>query len=107
MVSGNFQIGQVSTLLTSPLVIKVTDGVGTQVQGVTVGFIVSSEPAMLSGAGVTVNSMATNVNGATSSYLYLGTKTGVYTVVAFSASLAGNPTAFFSHRSDRACDTIA
>jgi hypothetical protein len=94
MVSGNFQIGQVSTLLTSPLVVKVTDGVGTPVQGVAVGFVLSSEPGILSGAAVTVSSMATDVNGLASTYFYLGTKTGVYSVVAYSAPLQGSPTTF-------------
>jgi len=88
-VSGNNQTGSVGQALPNPFVVKVTDGSGNPVAGVTVIFQVTA-----GGGTLSATSVSTNSSGTASSTLTLGVSGGLNTVTASSATLAGSPIAF-------------
>jgi len=88
-VSGDNQVGAVSTVLANPLVVKVTDILGNGVVGVEVTF------SKLSGTGtLTPATATTNSDGLASSNFTLGDTTGVSTISVTAMGLTGSPVAF-------------
>ena len=94
LTSGNNQTGTISTALSDPFVVTVTDGGGNPVQGVDVTFAIASVPTGATGQGLSVSGTTTDVNGQASTVLTLGDKVGAYTVTASSAGLTGSPVTF-------------
>lgn len=93
IVSGNGQNAAINSVL-SPFVVKVTDGGGNPVGGVTVAFAITTHPASDSGQALTTTSTVTGPDGQASTTLRLGNKVGGYTVNATSVGLAGSPLSF-------------
>jgi hypothetical protein len=87
IISGNFQNGTVSTTLSNPFVIKVTNQTGTAASGVLVYFSSSYVPSGSYGYSLSSVSALTNSTGQASTYFTLGNKTGNYLI---SASVAGS-----------------
>ena len=86
LASGNGQSGTAGQPLSSPFVVKVTDGSGNPVAGTTVTFTVT-------GGGGTIypGAASTNSQGLASATLTLGPAAGTNTVVAASGTLTGSP----------------
>lgn len=82
VVSGSGQSAGAGQALTNPLVVRVLDQNGDQLQGTTVNFSVSPSDGTLSAA-----SAVTGANGRASVNLTLGTTVGTYTVTATVGSL--------------------
>lgn len=89
LVSGNYQAGTVGTALNAPFTVKVTDGSGSAVSGVTVAFAVTAGGGSLSSALVSTSS-----SGLASTTLTLGSFAGVNTVTVTAGTLAGSPLTF-------------
>src|SRR5262249_7119144 len=88
VVSGGGQSGVVGTVFPNPLVVKVTDGFGNPVPGVTVTF---AGPA--SGAGPTLPGGATattDASGRASVAVGAGTMSGSYAVTASAPGVSGS-----------------
>jgi hypothetical protein len=92
--SGNAQTETISTPLTQPFVVTITDSLGAPVAGVAVNFTVVGSPLGASGQNLSVSSTTTDLNGQASTVLTLGSKVGTYSVTATSAGLIGSPVGF-------------
>ena len=88
-VSGNNQTGNVSQLLTFPLVAVVTNADGIPVAGVAVDFAVTAGGGTLSGTQSTTDSQ-----GVAFTSLTLGPIPGIDTVTATASGLTGSPLTF-------------
>ncbi len=90
-VSGDGQTGTVGTQLPDPLVVKIVDGVGDPVEGITVDFNVTAGGGHLDN-GQQHYAVDTDVNGEARVFLTLGTAAGdSNNVVQATASLNGEP----------------
>ena len=87
LLSGDPQNGPIGTTLSQPLVVRVTDGFGNPIPGVTVQWSVTG------GGSVSAASTQTDAAGETSVQRTLGTTAGTQTTLA-SADLAGSPVTF-------------
>ncbi len=89
-VSGNNQSTPTGTLLTSSLVVQVTDRFGNAVAGHTINFAVTS-----GGGSVSPTSAATDANGEAATQWTLGAAAGTQTAQATAAGVTmGSPAAF-------------
>lgn len=89
-VSGDLQTGPAGTSLGAPLVVKVTDALGSPVQGVTIAWSVTG------GGSLSSTSTQTDANGQASVIRTLGSTVGQQTTLATAGKLAGSP-AIFTH----------
>jgi hypothetical protein len=89
-VSGDLQTGPAGTALGAPLMVKVTDAVGSPVQGVTITWSVTG------GGSLSLTSTPTDPSGQASVTRMLGSTVGQQTTLATSGKLAGSP-AIFTH----------
>jgi hypothetical protein len=94
LTSGNNQNGFRQTLLSSPLVVMVTDSFGNPVSGTSVTFAIATVPAGATGQSLSTTSTATAANGQASTIVTLGSAAGTYTVTATSGTLNGSPMTF-------------
>ncbi|RPH37662.1 hypothetical protein EHM92_02085, partial [bacterium] len=92
--SGNGQTDTVSTSLSQPFVVTITDSLGTPVSGVAVNFALTGAPSGAAGQSLSITAMNTDLNGRASTLLTLGSKVGLYSVSASSDGLVGNPIGF-------------
>lgn len=88
ILSGNNQIGTVSTQLPDALLIRVSDSFGNPVSGHDVTFAIDQVPVGASGQSLSVANAVTDAAGEASTLLTLGNRTGTYTVNA-NAGAAG------------------
>jgi len=86
LVSGGNQIASPSTQLPQPIVVKVTDALGTAVAGFPVTFAVTA-----GGGSVGTPSTTTNASGQASTTWTLGAATGTQTITATASGLTGSP----------------
>jgi len=86
LVSGGNQVASPSTLLPQPVVVKVTDALGTAVAGFPVTFAVTA-----GGGSVGTPSTTTNASGQASTTWTLGAATGTQTITATASGLTGSP----------------
>jgi len=89
--SGDAQSGAINTALPNPIIVIVTDAAGNPVAGTGLTFVFASFPSGATGQSINSIGGTSDVNGQVSVLLTLGSKTGVYSVVAFSGSLVGSP----------------
>lgn len=89
LVSGDSQTGPAGTALPDPLVVKVTDGFGNPVAGVTVAW------AAVGGGSVSASETTTDAAGSTSVTRTLGPAAGPQSTTATSGGLAGSPLTFY------------
>jgi hypothetical protein len=94
LTSGNSQSAAISTALTNPFVVTVTDAGGNPVSGVSVSWSITGTPTGATGQALSSTSTTTDVNGQASTTLTLGNKVGTYTVQASSTGLTGSPISF-------------
>ncbi|HTY36806.1 MAG TPA: Ig-like domain-containing protein [Bacteroidota bacterium] len=87
MPSGNLMSGEVATMLVAPFVVAVTDSYGNPVSGVSVRFTSTGAPSGATGQYPLDTTIVTDAQGQASSRFTLGTKVGVYTIVAAAGSL--------------------
>ena len=100
VISGNGQVGLVGTLLSQPLVVKVTNSSGTTISGIAVTFTVVSGAAT-----VTPSTATTDATGQAKANVTLGSTAGT---VSISASVVGtNLTASFVVTAGTSTQTIA
>ena len=88
LVSSPSSSASVGTATASPVVVKVTDGLGNPVPGTTVAF---AAPA---GASISPASAATGADGTASATPTVGTTAGPFTFTATVSGLAGSPLGF-------------
>jgi hypothetical protein len=88
-VSGNGQTGTAGQVLASPFTVKVADGSGNGVSGVTVTFTVTA-----GGGSLSQTSVSTNSQGLASSTLTLGSVPGTNTVSVSAPTTSGSPVIF-------------
>jgi hypothetical protein len=86
LVSGGNQNASPSTQLPQPVVVKVTDALGTAVNGFAVSFAVAT-----GGGSVGTPSTTTNASGLASTTWTLGALVGTQTMTATASGLAGSP----------------
>jgi autotransporter-associated beta strand protein len=91
MTSENNQTGYVSSALSSPFIVTVTDANTNPVAGTTVSFAITATPG---GGSMSHSTSNTAANGQASSTLTLGATPGSYTVTASAAGLSGSPVSF-------------
>ena len=94
MVSGDRQTAPVSTVLTQPFVVQVTDNQQNPVGGAVVNFALGSTPSSASGQVLDASLRTTDPQGLASVTLTLGDKAGDYRVDATSALIAGGIVSF-------------
>lgn len=94
LTSGDSQTDTVSTALTNPFVVTVTDGGGLPVSDVVVTFAIATTPSSATGQSLSTGATTTNLSGQVSSTLTLGNKVGTYTVTATSGSLGSSLVTF-------------
>jgi adhesin/invasin len=90
MNGGNGQTATVGTAVITAPSVKVTDALGTPVQGVTVTFTPAAGSGSVSGGG----SATTDASGIASVTWTLGTTAGTNTMTATSGTLSGSPVTF-------------
>src|SRR3954467_15745157 len=90
MVDGDGQSGAVGSQLANPLVVKVTDGFGNPISGVTVHWSAEGQ------GSVSDDNTVTGDNGQTSITRTLGPNAGQQTTLASAEDLAGSPVSFTS-----------
>ncbi|MBI3586258.1 MAG: Ig-like domain-containing protein [Ignavibacteriales bacterium] len=86
-VAGNNQSAPILTQLLNPLVVSIVDASGKPIQNQTVTFSVDSIPAGAVGFSTPI-SVQTDASGIASATLKLGSKVGIYRLVATSAGIA-------------------
>ncbi|PKL59857.1 MAG: hypothetical protein CVV33_05690 [Methanomicrobiales archaeon HGW-Methanomicrobiales-4] len=86
---GISQVAIVTTIIT-PFVVKLTDSLNRPIQGQTIKWTLVSAPAM---ASLLATITTTNADGFASTTMTLGTKTGIYIVIAEGSSLKATFTA--------------
>jgi hypothetical protein len=89
-VSGDLQTGAAGTSLGAPLIVKVTDALGSPMEGVTITWSVTG------GGNLSSTSTRTDASGQTSVTRTLGGTVGQQTTLATGEKLAGSP-AIFTH----------
>jgi hypothetical protein len=99
--AGNAQSDTIGAHLTTPISVKVTDGLGNGVAGVTVNW------AGTGGATVALPSSITDGAGVASDTLILGTTTGAQGATATSGALSGSPVTFTATATHGNATTIA
>src|SRR3954447_7427655 len=90
MVDGDGQSGAVGSQLANPLVVKVTDGFGNPISGVTVHWSAEGQ------GSVSDETTVTGDDGKTSVTRTLGPNAGAQTTLASAEDLAGSPVTFTS-----------
>lgn len=98
LVSGDGQEGGVASALAEPLVVRVTDGLGNPVEGVTVTWSVGG------GGSIDPPTSVTAADGTASAQRVLGPTAGVQTAQAAADGLAGSPVTF-THTADASTPT--
>lgn len=93
-VSGDGQSGKVTTALSEPFKVKVTDEFGNPVEGVEVNWTITDAPEGATGQSLSNLTSNTNSQGLAESTLTLGTKVGEYKVKSTSTGLNGSPVSF-------------
>lgn len=93
-ISGDKQTSLVSTALTQPFVIQVTDAQLNPIGGVVVNFAIGSTPTAATGQALDATQRTTDSQGLASVTLMLGNKAGDYRVDATSALIAGGIASF-------------
>jgi hypothetical protein len=98
LVSGDAQVGSVGTALAEPLVVRVTDGLGNPVGGVTVAWSVSG------GGSIDPASAVSGTDGLVQAERVLGPTAGSQSAQASADGLEGSPVTF-THTADASVPT--
>lgn len=94
--AGNRQVGKITTALTTPLAVNVTDLGGNLVAGAGVNFAFTNVPAGATGQTLSEINAITNSYGQATTILKLGNKTGEYRVDAFLPGRESSPVTFIA-----------
>ena len=94
LTAGNNQVDTVGRRLANPLVATVFDQFGAPFAGATVQFTISSTPGADPFASLAAATVTTDVNGQAITSLFLGHKSGTYTVSAASGAISGSQVVF-------------
>ena len=105
--SGDAQSASVTTALSNPIKVLVTDTYGNPKSGVSVTFAFGTVPNGASGQTLGTANATSDVNGLASTTVTLGAKAGTYHVSATSGSLSGSPLDFTATGTAGSAATIA